>query len=281
REFKLSDNCLFTNYDDFLNSDMDIVVLGTPIPNHAEEVIRALSLDKHVLCEVTAADNIKDCERIVEAVRASKGKYMMAENCIYMDFCMEWKKHIDKGRIGRPVYAEADYVHEIRDRVTSKWRANRAPLHYCSHSLGPVLHWMDDYVVRATALGSKSTMLTPATSGNIDIQVALFETKKGASIKVLRSSVALRHPALCTYSIYGDKGFLESGRTGYDGVGRRYFSELDPTDGYPIAVNTSDIDAPKVAQLGGHGSSEYYLVRDFLKAIDADATPPIDVVRAM
>lgn len=281
KEFHLNDSQLFDNYDNFLNSDIDVVVLGTPIPNHADEVVKALALDKHVLCEVTAADNIKDCERIVDAVRRSKGKYMMAENCIYMQFCMEWKEHINKGRIGRPFYAEADYVHEIRDRVSNKWRQNRAPIHYCSHSLGPVLYWMDDYIVRATASGNRSTMISPPTIGNIDMQVALFETKKGATIKVLRSSVALRHPGLCTYGIYGDKGFLESGRTGYNGIGRRYFDGIDPNEGRDIMVSSSDIDAPQEALLGGHGSSEYYLVKDFLKSIEENTTPPIDVVRAM
>ena len=46
-------------------------------------------------------------------------------------------------------------------------------------------------------------------------------------------------------------------------------------------TNTSDIEAPPEAQLGGHGSSEYYLVQDFLRSIEQDTTPAIDVVRAM
>lgn len=280
-DFGLSDNCLFDNYDDFLNSDVDIVVLGTPIPFHAEQTIKALDAGKHVLCEVTASNNITDCQRMVDAVRRAKTKFMLAENCNYMQFAMEWDRHIKAGKIGTPFYAEADYVHEIRSLVDGKWRAERAPLHYCSHSLGPVLMWMDDYIVRCTASGSRSTMLSPATDGNIDIQVALFETKKGATIKVLRSSVALRHPALCTYSILGTKGFLESSRTSYDGVGRRYFSETDPKDGFPIVCTMTDWDAPKESNAGGHGTTEYYLVRDFLKAIETDTTPAIDIVKAM
>lgn len=280
KDFQLADNCLFENYEDMLNSDVDIVVLGTPIPFHAEQSIKGLDAGKHVLCEVTASDNIADCQRMVEAVRRNKSKFMLAENCNYMDFTLEWDKYIKSGKIGTPFYAEADYVHEIRGLVNGKWRANRAPLHYCSHSLGPVLKWMDDYIVRCTASGNHST-LEPATDGNIDIQVALFETSKGATIKLLRSSVALRHPALCTYNIIGTKGFLESSRTGYEGTGRRYFSELDPVDGHPIAINISDIDAPKEASAGGHGTSEYYLVRDFLESIKNDTTPPIDIVRAM
>ena len=281
KDFELADSCLFERYEDLLNSDVDIVVLGTPIPFHAEQSIKALEAGKHVLCEVTASDNLKDCQRMVEAVRRSKAKFMLAENVNYMAFAMEWDRYIKNGKIGTPFYAEADYVHEIRHRVGGQWRSNRAPLHYCSHSLGPLLMWMDDYVVRATASGNRSTMLEPATIGNIDIQVALFETKKGATIKLLRSSVALRHPGLCTYSIYGTKGFLESGRSWYDNIGRRYFSEGDPVEGREITVSSTDIDAPAEAQAGGHGTSEYYLVRDFLRAIEEDTTPPIDIVRGM
>lgn len=280
KEFGLADSCLFEKYEDFVNADLDIVVLGTPIPFHAEQTITAMEAGKHVLCEVTASNTIESCQKMVEAVRKAKTKFMLAENVNYMHFVMEWDKYINDGKIGTPFYAEAEYVHEIRSRVDGQWRANRAPLHYCSHSLGPVLKWMDDYVVRCTASGMHHS-IEPATDGNIDIQVALFETAKGATIKLLRSSVALRHPALCSYNIIGTKGFLESSRMGYDGVGRRYFSEFDPIDGYPIAVNTSDINAPKGAGDGGHGTSEYYLVRDFLASIENDTTPPIDIVRAM
>ncbi len=281
KAFKLPDNCLFENYEDMLNSDIDIVVLGTPIPYHAEQSILALEAGKHVLCEVTASDNLKDCIRMVEAVRKAKTKFMLAENCNYMHFATEWNKDIKAGKIGTPFYAEADYVHEIREMVGGKWRANRAPLHYCSHSLGPVLMWMEDYIVRCTASGNQSRCFDTPTDGNIDIQVALFETAKGATIKVLRSSVALRHPALCSYSIYGTKGALESSRNEYSGTGYRYFEDFDGPNGKQIAVDFSDPNAPKTAQMGGHGTSEFYLVQDFLNSIKADTTPPIDIVRGM
>jgi len=48
-----------------------------------------------------------------------------------------------------------------------------------------------------------------------------------------------------------------------------------------LICSYSDPDAPEEAKLGGHGSSEYYLVRDFLESIENDTTPPIDVVKAM
>ena len=33
--------------------------------------------------------------------------------------------------------------------------------------------------------------------------------------------------------------------------------------------------------MGTHGTSEYFLVRDFLKSIENDTTPPIDIVKGM
>jgi predicted dehydrogenase len=281
KDFNLSDAQLFTDYDSMIQSDIDAVFVGTPIPNHAAQVVSALESGRHVLSEVTAADTLEGCMQIVDAVRKSKASYMMAENCNYMHFAQEWKKLIDAGNLGRLHYAEADYVHEIRSRVADKWRAGRPPLAYCSHSLGPLLYWMDDYIVKATAAGRDCTILPGIGVGAIDMQVALFETHKGAIIKVLRSSVATRHPPLCTYSIYGTKGALESGRTLYDNTGRRYLEGIDADEGVEMPVSSSDPDAPEAAKLGGHGTSEYYLAKDFLDAIEFGCTPPIDVVKAM
>ncbi len=286
RQYHLSDKALFTNYNDFINSDFDIVVLGTPIPFHAEETVAALENGKHVLSEVTAADTIEGCENIFNVVKRSKYKYMMAENCIYMHFCQQWKKYVDAGKLGPIYYAEADYVHEIRNLVidpatdSPNWRAQRPPIHYCSHSLGPLLYLMDDYVIKATCSGKNKTLIRDVGPGAIDIQVALFETAKGACVKVLRSSVACRKPPLCTYGIYGKTGFLESGRENYENIGRRYF-EGEDSNGVNIVCSPRDFDAPKETLAGGHGSSEYYLVNDFLDAVEFDKNPTIDVVKSL
>ena len=285
KDFHLDDRQLYASYNDFLNADTDIVVLGTPMPYHAEQVCGGLAAGKHVLSEVTAASTLEGCRQIYEAVTHSKKKYMMAENCNYMHFVSEWKAFVDEGRLGPVFYAEADYVHEIRELVINAkgehlWRTQRAPLHYCSHSLGPLLYLMDDYIVRATASGTGVTIMENLGDGCIDMQVALFETKKGATIKVLRSSVAARRPALCTYSLYGRKGFLESGRRLYDNTGMKY-CEADMSEAESMEISSSNKNAPEAASLGGHGTSEFYLVRDFLDSILNDTKPPIDVVRAL
>jgi len=290
KAFGLKSSQCYQNYDDFVKSDLDIVMIGTPIPVHVEQTIKAVENGKHVLSEVTAANTVKDCERLVQAVKKTKMKYMMAENYYYYDYIQQWRKMMREGELGKILYAEAEYVHEIRrllkDPQTGKllWRANRPPIHYCSHCMGPLLMLLDDRTVKATASGKGVNVMQGVGVGAIDMQVAIFETEKGATIKMLRSQVAPREPPVVYYSIYGTKGCVENGRTrhpyGHDITRGILFMEEEDKVAREIDWHISDPDAPEEARRGGHGTSEYYLVRDFIDSIDKDTKPPIDVVKA-
>ena len=288
RELKLSDSQCFTDYDQFIESDIDVVVIGTPIPFHAEQVVKAIKAGKHVFSEVTAAHTLEGCYEIYKAVKASDRKYMLAENYVYLDYIQQWKKYIDAGRIGRIHYAEAEYVHDIRDLLVDEssgdtyWRTYRPPIHYCTHCLGPLLYLTnDDYIVKATALGNKNTIMTEHWPSTIDMQVALFETKQGRTFKILRSQVTPRKPHIVTYNVYGTKGFLETGRTeGYDTIGSRYFEETDEAV-VPMNCNGTRLDVPLNYKFGGHGTSDYFAAQDFLDCIEFNREPYINVDRAM
>ncbi|HBN83658.1 MAG TPA: hypothetical protein DDZ89_07410, partial [Clostridiales bacterium] len=75
-------------------------------------------------------------------------------------------------------------------------------------------------------------------------------------------------------------GFLESGRQDYENIGLRYF-EGEDSKGVNIVCSPRDYDAPKETLAGGHGSSEYYLVNDFLDSIEFNTRPVIDVIRGL
>ena len=279
----------FEHFQDFLASDIDIVMIGSPMPFHAEHTIMALEAGKHVLCEVTAATAAEDCFRIIETVERTGKTYMMAENTIYFHFLEQWKHWIRDGLIGQVFYAEGQYVHAIRDRIINPktgqryWRDNRPPLHYCSHSLGPILDILDDRIVRVTGSGMSKTIIPEGGVGCIDMQAALFETARGVTIKLLRSSVASREPAIGHYAFYGSKGQIENGRLGYGSDGWIY-AEGHPEFGgaaKPLRCDISDPNLPEEAKRGGHGTSEYLLLRDFIDALDSGRPPRIDVYRAM
>lgn len=288
RAFAVDDKNLFTDYTALLNSDVDIVVVGTPIQFHAAQSIQALEAGKHVLSEVTAAYTLEDCQRIVDTARRSRGVYMMGENTCYFHYIRQWKSWVQQGRLGDIFYAECEYIHNIQQllfddsRGESYWRLHRPPIYYCSHSLGPVLQLMNDYVVQVTCLSAGNQILNRAEAGTLDMEVALCKTAKGKVIKLLRSQVARREPPTHTYTLYGTKGFLETNGDGGHGdtTGKLYVEGEHGKQYETIRCPISDPNAPAEALMGGHGSTEYYMVRDFIDAIQANRRPPIDAVAA-
>ena len=291
-EIGLRDDQCFTDYDAFLESDIDVVVVGTPIPFHEEQIIKALEAGKHVFSEVTIAHTVEGCFNVYEAVKKAREKglkFMLAENYVYLDFIQEWKKYVDAGRIGKIHYAEAEYVHDIRHLLLDKssgetfWRTYRPPIHYCTHCLGPLLYLMDgDYITKATAWGKDNKILPDLWPSTIDMQVALFETKEGRTIKILRSQVTPRKNHIVTYNVYGTKGSLETGRTaGYDTVGWRYFEGSDRRI-IPMNCNGTKLDAPLIAkQASTHGTADWYGPQHFLDCIEFDREPLLNIERGM
>jgi len=287
--FNLPDNSLYLKYDDFVNAPLDVVMIATPIPCHTEQTVKALESGKHVLCEQTVAYTFKECQKVLETVRKTKKTYMMAENYCYFHYIRQWKEMIDQGRLGDVVYAEAEYIHEIVGLLENKqtgeffWRADRPPIWYCAHCLGPLLTLMNDRVVKVVGMHSGFHRFPGRTAkpGFLDMEVGLFHTAKGKVIKILRSQTPLR-PHMVWYCLYGTKGSVENGRLHEEG-GMLYIpEEMGPENKAQMSkYSVIDPDAPEEAKKGGHGTSEYFMIRDFIDAVKNNTRPPIDIIRAI
>ena len=105
---RLPEKRLFTDYGDFLSADVDVVVIGTPIPFHAEQAVMAMDAGRHVLSEVTAADTVEGCEAIVDVSERTGRTYRMAENYIWFNYIQKWRQWIDRGDLGRIYDAEGE-----------------------------------------------------------------------------------------------------------------------------------------------------------------------------
>ena len=290
--FGLPDDRLYAQFDEFVNADIDVAVIATPIEFHADQSIAAMEAGKHVLCEQTAAYSIEDCQRIIDAVKLTGKTYMMAENYSFYHCVLEWKKLIESGRLGKVYHAEGEYIHEIVDLLVDpatgarKWRYPRAPIWYCGHSLGPLLFLMDDRVVKATGVTpGKNTHPDEEGISFLDMETGLFLTEKGSVIKILASQTVKRYRQgggyLTWYSLYGTKGFVESGRDRLD-EGLEWLEDTDTKEAGARRVSTpvSDPNAPPEAKTGGHGTGEYYMVRHFIEALDTGSRPAFNAVQA-
>jgi len=293
QDLQLADDGCFSGYSDFINSSpkLDAVIIGTPIPAHAEQVVMALDAGIHVMSEVTAAEDIEGCTDIIGAARRSPDViYMLAENTVYRPFIAEWDRLIKSGRLGQIIYGEADYLHPIpgllRNPETGEryWRADRPPVQYCSHSLGPLLYLNGDRVVRAMAVGKDTRILNGVGVGAIDMQLAVFETAKGMIIKMTRTQVAPRHHPIHYYHLQGTQGFVETDRRGSDSErhmqGGLFYIENEMEHAQAVEWPELDWDAPECATLGGHGTSDYGTFMAFLKALDTGKHPVLNEVRA-
>jgi len=263
----------FTDFGDLLAMNLDAIVVCTPPACHAEQTVLALGSGKHVLCEVPVATTIGECQQIVEAVNKSGKNYMLAENSCYSDMHLSWKSTVADNDLGKVIYAEAEYVHDCRQLMkdadgTLTWRASWPPIQYCTHSLGPLLFITDDRCVSATGLSSGSNVAPDI--GAIDLEVGLFRTANGATIKILCGFSIERHPAFHWYIIYGANGVLES---------QRQYN--DPVSGYYQATKSDQEMKFYQSNAAAHGPAENRVASEFIESILNNTTPSIDVYRAM
>jgi len=287
----------YTDFDAFLESGIDAVVVASPLPFHAEQAIAALRAGKHVLSEVTACTTMDEARALVAAQRASSAVYMMAENYRYMDEVELLKRLNDDHRFGDVYYAEGEYLHDCKDlwfdedgNVT--WRGRGKYGVYCTHSLGPLLYITGERVTSVSALAVPGGKFNPVNQ-KPTLYTMQMVTDAGTILKVRVDPVSPRPHQMHYYSVQGTKGSFESWR-GHGDTSKIWLEdEHEPSrvshDGaqwHPASDQAEKyiperLAVGKEASLGGHGTSEYWLLKDFLAAARGEIAPPIDVYRAL
>ena len=162
----------YADFAKMLAAELDAIVVATPAPLHAGQSIAAIEAGAHVLSEVPAAWTLDECAALAATVRRTGRTYMMAENMNYFHYLQVWKERIKAGEIGDVFYAEAEYIHDCRTLMRDAageltWRASMPPIHYCPHSLGPVLDILDDRCMSVVgmATGDQDTVRFYANAG--------------------------------------------------------------------------------------------------------------------
>ncbi len=275
----------YADFDRFIVHDFDIAVIATPFPLHVSQSIDALKAGKYVLSEVPPAYSVEEAKKLLEAVKkAGLYKYMMAANVNYFPFIKNWIKMTDEGKLGRIFYAEAEYVHPLKEIITNPdgtptWRATLPPIYYCTHSLGPLISMMKERFVSVVGFSTGSNVAPKF--GTIDMEVALLKSEGGAIVKLLCGFSVLRGAQHHYYSIYGTKGCIEKGRFNWEDAYVYFKDDPQTKELTKIKISILDPDAPPEARVGGHGTAEYHLVQDFIKSILNDTKPPIDIYTAL
>jgi predicted dehydrogenase len=99
------------NADDLLNNtEIDAVIIATPVFSHFPLAQKALQNGKHVLLEKPMASSVKECEILMD-LAAQKGLTLMVDHTfLYTGAVEKIKATIDAGEIGKVKYIDSTRI---------------------------------------------------------------------------------------------------------------------------------------------------------------------------
>ncbi len=287
----------YTDYATMLEkSELDAVIIGTPMHFHVPQAAAALEKGLHVLSEVPAAVSVDECRELVAACKESRGVYMMAENYTYTRPNVMVREMVRCGLFGAPYYAEGEYLHELKEHNERtpwrrRWQTGVNGITYGTHSLGPILQWMPgDRVVSVSCAGSGHHYRDPRGEHyeNEDSCVMLCRMKGGGLVKIRVDMLSDRPHAMTNYQLQGTDGCYESARA--EGEPHRIWlrSRCDDPHKWMHLSDLEDEFLPDFwkegeenAQKVGHGGGDYFEILDFVDAINGTKPCPVGIHEAM
>ena len=281
----------YTDYDRFLEHDMDAVVLANYFHEHAPFAIKALAAGKHVMSETAANATLAEGVELCRAVERSGKIYMFAENYPFTRFNMEMRRVYQTGEIGRVTYAEGEYNHPIEPDAINRlspglkhWRNWLPSTYYCTHALAPLMYITDAMPVSINALSIAAPELTESLPRYNDPgSVMLCRMDNGAVFRIF----GLWLPGHSNwYRVHGTRGAMEIARgPGYFGPEqvRVWHEEWDCPPGVPTdrSYVPSWPEQGDLATRAGHGGGDFWTSFLFAGAIRSGEQPWLDVYRGV
>ena len=277
----------YTDYSQMLSENkLDLVFVETGADVHADFCIKALNMNINVFSDIPSVANLEEADRLWKAEQASEARLMTGANPNEWGFVNTLVDLYQKGLLGEPYYMEAEYIHasrakpEVNPLLThSPWRKTLPPIRYCTHSLGPLLRIMKEVLRYAICLGT-GVHVNPDAEKD-DMQVALFQTESGVTIRLLRNGACRAFIGHHSYRVFGTKGYFEriDSRGNTPQVVRFRSDELygaDTITELPVGMMPNEYANNAAAQ--GHGGADYALLDHMFKAIqNGDKVFPISL----
>ncbi len=283
----------YTSYDDVLaDADVDFVHINSPIRDHAWMSLKALDAGKHVICTVPMATTIEECRQIVEKVKETGLKYMMAETVVYSREFLFIKDMYEKGELGEIQHLAASHPQDM-DGWPSYWEA-MIPMHYATHVVSPCLGLMNSLAESVSCFGS----------GRVRDEIA---KKSGSPFAVESCHIKLKNSDVAAHIWRFLFDVARQYRESFDVYATKKSFEWTLIENEPHVLHTAKkpeheipekIEIPDFAHLlpesirrftlpaeihddkhlsfvqgGGHGGSHPHLVNEFVRALVDDRDP--------
>ena len=280
----------YTEYDRFLEHDLDAVVLANYFHEHAPFAIKALAAGKHVMSETSACKTLAEGVALARAVERSGRTYMLAENYAYAAAIQDMRARYRAGAIGEVQYAEGEYVHPdtarnslARSQGTQHWRHWIPNTYYCTHALSPVMYVTDTrpQSVNALSIAQPVGAERPWTLKRSDPAFVLLTRLSNGAVARLIGLQLRGHGTF--YRFHGTRGLMETVRTGHRGHVRVVHDEFDrrPDEPAELLVTPDFPEHADLARKAGHGGGDFFMDYHFAQAIRTGQPPYFDVYRAL
>ena len=149
-------------FEELLNTDVDAVAIFTQRQLHGPMAVAAMRAGKHVYSAVPMGMSISEIEEIVKTATETKRLYMMGETSYYYPCTIFCRNKYQSGEMGKFVYAEAQYHHDMQHFYKSfqrsggeNWRklAGVPPMYYPTHSTSMILSCTGAYCTEVSCMG--------------------------------------------------------------------------------------------------------------------------------
>ncbi|TWU09500.1 Glucose--fructose oxidoreductase precursor [Symmachiella macrocystis] len=292
----------YTNYDDVLaDPDVDFVHINTPIPDHARQSIAALKAGKHVMCTVPMATSIAECEEIVNLVKETGLKYMMAETVVYAREFLFTKELYEKGDLGKVQFLQASHVQDM-DGWPDYW-PGLPPMHYATHCVGPCMALTRDEAEYVSCFGSGTIReeLIPKYNSPFAVETTHIKFRNSdLTARIHRSLFDVARQYRESFDVYGTKQAFEwpliegedpvlhTAKKPEPEIPERIkvpdYAHLLPEEIQPFTTggvyDADDHQHLSFTQGAGHGGSHPHLAHEFLSALIEDRDPYPNAVQS-
>tara|TARA_R110002111_G_scaffold13286_1_gene37801 strand:+ start:185 stop:1318 length:1134 start_codon:yes stop_codon:yes gene_type:complete len=283
----------YTEFESVLaDPDVQCVHINSPINDHAWMSLRALDAGKHVMCTVPMATTVDECRQIVEKVRETGLKYMMAETVVYSREFLYIKDMYEKGELGKIQHLAASHPQDM-DGWPDYWKAMK-PMHYATHVVSPCLGLVDGLAEYVSCFGSGTVRDEIAEKSGSPFalescHIKIMDSDLTAHIWRCLFDVARQYRE--SFDVYGtERSFewtlienephvLHTAKKPESEIAEKIeipdFAHLLPEEiqRFTLPAEIHDSEHLSFVQGGGHGGSHPHLVHEFISAVRDDRDP--------
>lgn len=259
-----------THYPELLQrDDIQVIAVYSPDHLHCAQILAALDAGKHVLVTKPMVNSMEEAAQVTAAVRETGRTLLVAQTQRFRPEHMAAKRLLDSGQLGKPVFVQTGYVHDMRPVLETPGRDWRRDPSRKDWLVGAACHaidlalWFGGEVDAVSATADNGGVLRDRAGDNNFVINLRFSS--GAIGRVLALFSVVRPPAgLDCLGICGTRGSI---------VGRHV--SLDGSDG----VVDSELPVDAAAERG-HGGETERILRHLEDCLVNGLAPEVDAVQA-